>query len=576
LKVKITKTSGFCMGVQRAMNMVLDAANSGKDAVYTYGPLIHNPDTIELLEKKRVTVLEDIENLSNGTLLIRAHGIPPQLRRKLKVSGARICDATCPKVGGVQSTVKKHMKKGYRPIIVGDAGHPEVVGLVGYSNGTGLVINSEEEVDRLAPLEKVVVVAQTTQDEEKYNLIVNRIKGRFPDVISFNTICESTHLRQQEVRKMAGEVDAVVVVGGKNSGNTRRLAEISGNYGIPTYHVESEKELKPELFRDVSVVGVTGGASTPDWTIRRVVEKLHRIKGHKERSLFRGFENLLRFACFSGMFASLSALGLLLAASVLAGAETSLTIFLVCAFFVFSQQTVFNLSNMERISFINPTRGEFIKRNRLLLRILAGVTCAIALLLSLKLGIAAALTLIFAFALGITYLLNKPHGDRSNEAEKAVIPLNYFKGGEITTSISWSLALGAVPAIASDADFLPSLLAVLGIFLAALLRFILLNTRNLQTDKMLGRMTLPVRLGEKRVKRLIYKLIVMLASLTAVAAAAGVFPAWGYLFAALPFYLLVPFKLRRADTLYPDHRFLASLDAFMLLYLVLALFSFVV
>jgi 4-hydroxy-3-methylbut-2-enyl diphosphate reductase len=375
---------------------------------------------------------------------------------------------------------------------------------------------------------------------------------------------------------MAGEVDAVVVVGGKNSGNTRRLAEISSNYGIPTYHVESEEELKPELFSKMSVVGVTGGVSTPDWTIRRVVEKLHRIKGHNEHTLFRGFENLLRFACFSGLFTSLSALGLLLAASVLAGAETSPTIFLISALFVFFQQTVFNLSNMERILFINPLRGEFIKRTRLLLKILAGAACAMALLLSLKLGIAATLMLTFAFALGITYLLNKPHGNLSDTAAKAIIPLNHPKGGEITTSISWSLALGAVPAIAAGTYFLPSLLATLSIFLAALLRFILLNTRDFQADKMLGRMTLPVRLNEKRTEGLIYKLIVILASLSAGAAAAGIFPALGYLFAALPFYLLAPFKLRKANAFYPDHLFLASLDAFMLLYLALALFSIVV
>lgn len=567
MKVKVAKTSGFCMGVQRAMNKVLDAANRGQDAVYTYGPLIHNPQTVELLKQKEVTVVEDIKDLHSGTLLIRAHGIPPQLREKIKESGVKVCDATCPRVGSVQSAIKKHVKKGYTPIIVGDAGHPEIVGLMGYSDGRGLVINSVEEVDDLSTMEKVLVVAQTTQDEEKYSRIVARIKSLYRDVISFDTICESTHLRQEEVRRMAGKVDAVIVVGGKNSGNTRRLAEISKGYGVPTHHVESEEELSPEFFTGAEVVGVTAGASTPDWTIRRMVEKLHHIRGRKNHYFPGVLAKLLHLACSSGLLTALSALGLLMATVVLTEGRASPFLIAACALFVFSQQTVHNLSDAERIYFSSPIKGEFIASNRTLLAALAGAACLAALLLSLRLGIVSLITMSSAFALGITSNL----GGFGGEAGK-MRPGRWSREGGITTSLAWALALAGTSAAASNSTLLPFLMAGVCIFLISFLRLNFFALRHIQADKMLGRMTLAARLGEKKTVTLIYRLIIVLAAITAGASAARIFPAWGYFFAPLPLYFFILTLKRRANVLYPENNFFASVDAFMLLYLAVALF----
>lgn len=562
------------MGVQRAMNMVLDASNQREEHVYTYGPLIHNPKTVELLEKKGVKVVEDVEELTCGTLLIRAHGVPPQLRKKIKASGARVWDATCPRVGGVQSTIKKHIRKGYTPIIVGDAGHPEVVGLMGYSDGRGLVINSLEEVDALSPLERVVVVAQTTQDEEKYNRIVKQIKDRYGDVISFNTICESTHLRQEEVRRMAQKVDAVVVVGGKNSGNTRRLAEIAEGYGVPTYHVESEEELAPELFSKAGTVGVTAGASTPDWTIRRVAEKLYNMEGRDRRPLTRSIRNLLNFLSRSGILSSISALGLFLAAAVLAGGEVSPLLMLASAFFVFSQQTFHSLSEVERISFTSSIKGDFLKKRRALLSLSAVAASLTALILSLRIGMVPFIMVTSAFGLGMGHYLRRPGSDGKTRKGAGTKGVRKTGGREITLSLSWALALAAAPLAAGSSPLLSSLFAAAIVFLVAFARVNLIALREIQADKMLGVRTISVRLGGQKGAALISGLIIALGALTAGGALAGIFSAWGYLFAVLPVYFAVLMKLRKGDALYPEENFLAAVDASMLLYLVVALLCY--
>ena len=176
MKVRLAKTAGFCMGVRRAMEMVLAEANKDKGPLFTYGPLIHNRQVIELLESKNVKTIEDISGIETGTLLIRAHGIPPDQRKFLKSSPLNIIDATCPRVAKVQSIIRYHAHKGYIPVIVGDRDHSEVVGLMGYGNGRAQVISSPAEVSLLPETDKLILVAQTTQNKEQYQEITAAIK----------------------------------------------------------------------------------------------------------------------------------------------------------------------------------------------------------------------------------------------------------------------------------------------------------------------------------------------------------------------------------------------------------------
>lgn len=276
----VAKSAGFCWGVQRAFNKVLEVArtNPGRSPVYTYGPLIHNPQAVEMLEQQGIAVIDEIPDAIEGTIAIRTHGVPPDERKKLEQSGANLCDATCPDVGIIQGTVRRHLRRGFHIIIIGHREHPEVKALLGFAEDRGACINSADEVAALpGDLGKVCIVSQSTQQREKFAYLVELLRQRYSECVVFDTICRSTEMRQQEVRELAGKVDAMVVVGGRNSSNTNRLAEISRGMGTPTFLIETDDEIMPGAFTGMRTVGVTAGASTPSWVIERVVERLRAI-----------------------------------------------------------------------------------------------------------------------------------------------------------------------------------------------------------------------------------------------------------------------------------------------------------
>ena len=243
MKILIAKTSGFCMGVRRAVEMVLDAPDQNTNPIFTFGPLIHNPQVLSLLKSKDINVLDEIPSRGSGTVLIRAHGVPPTTKENLKQANFNVIDATCPRVIKVQTIIRKHAKKGFAAIIIGDKDHPEVIGLLGYAREKGFVVGSMSELEALPDFENAIVVAQTTQNTEFFDSVKTWVATRHPHYKVFNTICDSTTRRQAEVKRLAESVDAVIVVGGRNSGNTRRLAEIARETGKPAYHIETEEDL---------------------------------------------------------------------------------------------------------------------------------------------------------------------------------------------------------------------------------------------------------------------------------------------------------------------------------------------
>ncbi|MCK5509329.1 MAG: 4-hydroxy-3-methylbut-2-enyl diphosphate reductase, partial [Desulfobacterales bacterium] len=261
MKILLAKTAGFCMGVRRAVEMALDAPNKHENPIYTYGPLIHNPHILNLLKEKGISAIDDIPNHGSGTVLIRAHGVPPQSKKKLKKAGFTIIDATCPRVIKVQTIIKKHAERGYSSIIIGNKDHPEVTGLLGYSDSKGYVIDNINGLNSLPAFEKAIIVAQTTQDMEFFEEVKKWANKKFPHYKIFNTICDSTARRQAEVKRLAKSVDAVIVVGGYNSGNTQRLVEIARKAGKPSYHIESEHELDLKALASAKYIGLTAGAS---------------------------------------------------------------------------------------------------------------------------------------------------------------------------------------------------------------------------------------------------------------------------------------------------------------------------
>jgi len=279
VQVKLASAIGFCMGVQRAVDITLKAADRGESKIYTYGPLIHNPQVIELLKEKGIEIISDLQRLHSGIVVIRAHGISPRKLKEIEETGLQVLDATCPRVKRVQKIIRQYATQGYATLIVGDKEHAEVVGLLGFSQGRGFVVTSEEEVAGLPDLQKVCVVAQTTQNEESFNQISRRIRERFKEALIFNTICDSTQKRQEETLALARKVDGMVVVGGRNSGNTLRLVKLSESTGTPTFFIENEEELDMKKINPLSTIGVVGGTSTPLWILERVVKRIEEVSG---------------------------------------------------------------------------------------------------------------------------------------------------------------------------------------------------------------------------------------------------------------------------------------------------------
>jgi len=277
MKIMIARTAGFCMGVRRAVEMALAAPRRFAAPIYTFGPLIHNPQVLDILAEKGICVLRDFPRDRPGTVLIRAHGVPPQSKDALRQAGLTVVDATCPRVIKVQTIIAKFARQGHAVIIIGDQDHPEVVGLLGYGAGRAYAVSSMAELQALPAFEQAIVVAQTTQNSRFFDQVCDWVQSHHPEWKIFNTICDSTEKRQAEVRMLANQVEAFVVIGGRNSGNTRRLAEIARETGRPALHIETEEDLDLAALREFSDLGVTAGASTPPWITERVCRVLEGL-----------------------------------------------------------------------------------------------------------------------------------------------------------------------------------------------------------------------------------------------------------------------------------------------------------
>ena len=276
-KIITAKTAGFCFGVKRAVDMAFDAAVKNGGEVYTLGPIIHNPQVVDKLKSKGVAPTEDIDNIKISTIIIRTHGVPEEISSKLSAKGYRVVDATCPFVKKAQQYVKLLRKEGYQVVIIGDREHPEVRGLMSYAGDDVIVVNKDDVLPKLK--NKVGVVVQTTQPPSVLKKFISDAAEHVKELKVFNTICSSTALRLKETKNMSKNVDAMVVVGGKNSANTAQLAQLCMSMSIPTHHIETASEIKDEWFEHTNKVGVTAGASTPDWIIKEVEKRIRDIGG---------------------------------------------------------------------------------------------------------------------------------------------------------------------------------------------------------------------------------------------------------------------------------------------------------
>jgi 4-hydroxy-3-methylbut-2-enyl diphosphate reductase len=279
MDILIAKGAGFCFGVKRALDITFTMAEKKQRGVYTFGPLIHNPQVIEKLREEGIESIQDLRHEGIRTLIIRTHGIPLDLMEEALRKGYEIIDATCPFVKKAQHYAKLLSEDGYQVIILGDREHAEVKGLISYAGKDAIVIAGKEELPLLKS--RVGIVVQTTQPVEGLQRLVGRVIAQSKEMKVHNTICNSTALRLKETEEMAGKVDVMVVVGGKNSANTTQLASLCASLPVITHHIETASELREEWFEGIKRVGITAGASTPDWIIEEVREWINDRGGEQ-------------------------------------------------------------------------------------------------------------------------------------------------------------------------------------------------------------------------------------------------------------------------------------------------------
>jgi len=297
LEVIVAKTAGFCFGVNKAVNMVYELIGETDEHIYTIGPIIHNEQVVNSLKEKGVELIYELDSAEKpGYIFIRAHGVVPEVYKEIEEKNLKVIDATCPFVKRIHELVAGKHKEGYKIIIVGDKNHPEVIGINGWCNNTAHVIDDTENLKELNINEddKICVVAQTTIKYETWEKIIECLDKNFKNVEKFKTICNATSKRQAEAAEIAEKVDLMFVIGSRNSSNTKKLYEICKAKCENTYMVQTSGELPPVNIKNIKKVGVTAGASTPDWIIKEVIQKMEELnKQSSEMDFKEAFENSL-------------------------------------------------------------------------------------------------------------------------------------------------------------------------------------------------------------------------------------------------------------------------------------------
>jgi len=542
MAIKLAKTAGFCMGVKRAVDVVLEmAGHQNGEAIYTYGPLIHNPQMVELLRKRGIIPIRSLDEIdcapAGAAMVIRAHGISPAERRKIKEKGFRIVDATCPKVAHVQAIIRKHVAAGFTVLIAGDWEHPEVNGLLGFAGEAGIVLGVPGDVDRLPALPKVCVVAQTTQSLEDYAAIVLRVKERFPEAVIFDTICDSTETRQTEIKALATGTDAVFIVGGRNSANTRRLAELAKLQGKPAFHIETSDELQGIDIEPYRRIGVSAGASTPNWIIDRVVDHLTGRLGKREE-LLRHLFKIWVFAVRTDIYSAAGAGCLSFAAMLLQGLPVNPLPILTASLYVYAMHVLNRFIN-RKASSISSFREESYLLHEKIYVTLAVFSMILALSASFAAGTAPFILLFVISLSGVLYNTRiLPPGWRFQSLKDIPGSKN------IATATAWAAVTALLPWIETGPTLTPGV-ATAFFFIAGIvfIRSALSDILDIQSDRLIGRETLPVLIGGEKTLVLLQGISGLLFVLLFAAYPAGWATSLSFFLLTCIFYIWICFKL---------------------------------
>jgi 4-hydroxy-3-methylbut-2-enyl diphosphate reductase len=538
------------MGVRRAVEMVLDAPVQHQKPIQTYGPLIHNPQALTLFAEKGVTILDHIPEKGQGTVIIRAHGVPPDAKRSLKKAGFRVIDATCPRVVKVQSIIKRYTRKGAAAIIVGDEDHPEVVGLLGYAAGRGFVVNSLEALAALPTFEHAIIVAQTTQNHDFFNQVKAWVADNHPHYIVFDTICDSTDKRQAEVRLLADWVDAVIVVGGRNSGNTRRLADIVKSKGKPVYHVETEQELDMEKLAQAQTIGVTAGASTPNWIIKRILRSVEKIPLNRKWGWRSIVYRMQRLMLLTNVYLALGAGCLTFAMAGLQGLPISFSSMIASVLYVFSMHIFNHLTGRAEDKYNDPDRERFYNRYKWRLTMMALVAGGLGLVSAFEMGRVPFWTLLAMSVLGLSYNLRVIPCIRFGKWNMR--RMRDIPGSKtILIALAWGVVTVLLPALTARNNQVQStILAFLWTTGMVFCRTAFLDILDMQGDRIVGKETIPILLGALKSFLIIKGVLIFNITLLPVAGILGILTPLSFVLMIAPLFLwLVVVNHERNDVM---------------------------
>ncbi len=511
MKVIVAKTAGFCWGVKRAMDAVLEASSRGGSEVQTLGPLIHNPQALDLIGKRGVAVAEAPDKVGSGTVVIRAHGIPIQDLRGLKDRAAKgelkIVNATCPEVAKVHSKIKKWSPKGYFTVILGSHGHAESVAHRSFAEHGSIIVSNQAEADALTDeqLKKVLIVAQTTFTVKDFHAISKSIQERAQDCIVENTICEDTWMRQDEAKELAQTVDSVIVVGGKASSNTKHLAELAHHYGKPVQYVETAAELDLSKFKGTETVGVLAGASTPTWLVDEVVDVLEQLgdgPGRLTRFVYTAFGTPLLLS----LGAAMMTLGVL----AWMGLGRPWHYPVITGSYVLAMYLLTPYLDPMGLGAKGPGRARFLERNRKPLLVTALLSLALALGTAGQLGLRPFLVVAAASLLGIGYKLQLKVGGKA-------LSLSAIPGSkDVLVAAALGVVAVGMPIWHLGRPFDPAALGALALVTVLVFaRTVIYDIIDMQNDQIIGKETLPILLGKRAAKGVVAGLLAGLAGLMA-------------------------------------------------------------
>ncbi len=511
------------MGVKRAVDQALEQSEKKQSKIYTLGPLIHNKQTVEMLSQRGVSTLDESSPPSEpSTILIRAHGVPPEIPEHYRQTGHEIIDGTCPKVKTVHKVIERHRKQGFQIIITGDQGHAEVIGLLGYAGEAGHLIQTVSDIEKLPKFEKVCLVSQTTFDRVLFDSIAEKVRTHFSssEVIVKKTICSATDQRQAETEQLARSVDALIVVGGKNSANTQRLAKIAKNCGTPTQAVETEEEIDWESLSQCKTIGVTAGASTPNWMIKRVCDYLQFMSQTRQKTFHNLFMHLFDILSNLNLTVSTGAVAAYFVSCVLQGFSFSITGGLIAFLYFLSVYLWNSQTSIESTQHLGISRYRFYSANMKLLFLISGVSVATLLITGFLINRGTFYLMLFTSIAGSAYHLTivpKPLRKFFPYKKLKDIPTSR----DLFVALAWATVLTFLPQMLNNSFLIkPATVATFAlIFILGYLRSLIFDLRDIEGDRIMGRETLITIVGEKRARKAIFIMIWTCAALLLVSPA---------------------------------------------------------